>query len=31
MDIGLYAGIDVNKDAIFWLKSEILDPRIRFE
>jgi SAM-dependent methyltransferase len=31
MDIDLYAGIDVNKDAIFWLKSEILDPRVRFE
>jgi SAM-dependent methyltransferase len=31
MDIDLYAGIDVNNDAIFWLKSEILDPRIRFE
>ncbi len=31
IDIDLYAGIDVNKEAIFWLQSEILNPRFRFE
>jgi SAM-dependent methyltransferase len=31
MDIDLYAGIDVNTEAISWLQSEIRDPRFRFE
>ena len=31
MDIDLYAGVDVNKEAISWLQSAISDPRFRFE
>ena len=31
MDIDLYAGVDVNKEAISWLQSKISDPRFRFE
>ena len=27
MDIDLYAGVDVNKEAISWLQSKITDPR----
>jgi len=31
LDIGLYAGVDVNADAIQWLRSNIQDDRFRFE
>jgi SAM-dependent methyltransferase len=31
MDIGLYAGVDVNKPAISWLQANVTDPRFRFE
>jgi SAM-dependent methyltransferase len=31
IDIDLYAGVDVNKEAISWLQSEIKNPRFRFE
>jgi hypothetical protein len=31
MDIGLYGGVDVNADAIQWLRSHIRDDRFRFE
>jgi SAM-dependent methyltransferase len=31
MDIGAYAGIDVNKKSIAWLKENVKDPRFRFE
>jgi SAM-dependent methyltransferase len=31
IDIDLYAGVDVNKEAISWLQSEISDPRFCFE
>ena len=31
INIGLYAGIDANREAISWLQSEIRDPRFRFE
>jgi SAM-dependent methyltransferase len=31
MDIGLYAGVDVNADAIAWLKANVRDARFRFE
>jgi hypothetical protein len=31
MDFGAYAGIDVNKKSIAWLKDNVRDPRFRFE
>jgi SAM-dependent methyltransferase len=31
MDIGSYAGVDVNADAIAWLKANVRDERFRFE
>jgi hypothetical protein len=31
MDIGLYAGVDVNKEALEWLRAHVDDPRFRFE
>jgi len=31
IDIGLYAGVDVNRDSIAWLKSNVSDPRFCFE
>jgi SAM-dependent methyltransferase len=31
LEIGLYAGVDVNADAIAWLRQNIDDPRFRFE
>jgi SAM-dependent methyltransferase len=31
LDIGLYAGVDVNADAMQWLRSNIHDDRFRFE
>jgi SAM-dependent methyltransferase len=31
MDIGQYAGVDVNADAIAWLKANVQDLRFRFE
>jgi SAM-dependent methyltransferase len=31
IDIGLYAGVDVNAEAIQWLRSNIEDSRFRFE
>jgi SAM-dependent methyltransferase len=31
MDIGLYAGVDVNADAIAWLKANVHGERFRFE
>lgn len=31
IDIGGYAGVDVNEASISWLRSEIRDPRLRFE
>jgi SAM-dependent methyltransferase len=30
MEIGLYAGVDVNADAMGWLRSHVADPRFRF-
>src|SRR5262249_9456844 len=31
IDIGLYAGIDINKKSIEWLSENVRDPRFRFE
>jgi hypothetical protein len=31
MEIGLYAGVDVNEPAISWLQANVTDPRFRFE
>jgi SAM-dependent methyltransferase len=31
LEIGLYAGVDVNADAIAWLADNVDDPRFRFE
>jgi SAM-dependent methyltransferase len=31
MDIGFYAGVDVNKEAITWLQANVTDKRFRFE
>jgi len=30
MEIGTYAGVDVNADAIGWLQAHVADPRFRF-
>jgi SAM-dependent methyltransferase len=31
IEIGTYAGVDVNADTIGWLRSNVEDPRFRFE
>jgi SAM-dependent methyltransferase len=31
MDVGFYAGVDVNAEAIAWLKANVRDARFRFE
>ena len=31
VDIGLYCGVDLNEQAIAWLKANVHDPRLRFE
>ena len=31
MEIGHYAGVDLNADAIAWLQANVRDPRLRFE
>lgn len=31
IDIDLYAGVDVNQQAVSWLKANVDDPRLRFE
>lgn len=31
VDIGLYCGVDINQQAIAWLKANVHDSRLRFE
>lgn len=31
LDIGFYAGVDVNKEAIAWLQANVKSPQFRFE